>query len=276
MRKTRYLLAISCLLNLSGLALLTGCSPAADKTANTKPLPSAADDLNKFLIKRTFENEDYQNADFRVLFIGNSHTSTHQMPKTVQKLLNAAASEKNAFCETCAAGFLTDHVNRKVTLDLIKQGNWDYVVLQAQKYSTSGKYQYPYDAALKLTKLANENGAKVIMYPEFSQRGNKEEAARVHELHQLIASKSGAEVAPVGLVWDVAIQQEPELVLHAYDGNHASEAGAFLTAAVFYQVLSGQDIAKTEPINVRQVDQDLQLKLKRFVSDYFANMQKAE
>ena len=188
---------------------------------------------------------NYERADYRILFIGNSHTSTCRMPKMVERMLNAR-SKKRVYCEICANSFLVDHAQSKVTTDRIKNKKWDIVVLQAQKYSTSGKYEYPITGALQLTELAKNHGALVIMYPEWGRRQDKSEAElkrcmneakRIHKLHETIVDKSGASIAPIGRAWNAALTEHPEWDLHS-DGNHANELGAYLTASVFDKLIS--------------------------------------
>ena len=216
---------------------VAGCIP------NEKPENRQAD--SNFKTPRSLpsilEREEYLKADFRVLFIGNSHTSTCLMPKTVETLLNDRQSEKKVYCAICAGSFLSDHLSREKTTNLIENGKWDVVVLQAQKYSVSRSRDYPIDAALALTKMAEKSGAKVVMYPEFGQRQKRgeagvesciDEARYVHQLYESIVKKSGAAIAPVGLCWNEALTRHPDWHFHS-DGNHANELGAFLTAAVF-------------------------------------------
>ena len=60
----------------------------------------------------------------------------------------------------------------------------------------------------------------------------------MYDLHVSIANKQSTCVAPVGLVWDRVISLMPRLELHHADENHASNAGSFLTALVFYQTIA--------------------------------------
>jgi hypothetical protein len=67
--------------------------------------------------------------------------------------------------------------------------------------------------------------------------------ARIEKMYTEMATESGARVAPVGRAWDRALAARPALELHSPDGNHQSELGAFLTAAVLYGGLTGDDPA---------------------------------
>ncbi len=139
------------------------------------------------------------------------------------------------------SGFLGDHAKAVSTRNAIRRGEWDYVVLQAQKYSTSGRYTYPTDGAKQLTRIAKGVGARVIMFPEWRRKGQLQEGIRVHKLHQQIATANGSTVSPVGLAWDAALAANARLPLHARDGNHATAAGNYLTASVLYATITRRD-----------------------------------
>ncbi len=213
--------------------LVAGCSEPA-------PTGSASGTKDEFRIDS--ERVSRAEADLSVLFIGNSHTSTHDVPLRFAALVRADMSGAKVFTKTCTSSpFLVDHANNAKTLEAIDNGPWDYVVLQAQKYSTTGKYHYPYDATIKLSKLAKQQGAQVIMFPEWGRQGNPDEAQRVHQLHHEIAEITGAHVAPVGLAWDRAQATHPGIHFHQDDGNHASPIGAYLTACVLYATMTGRN-----------------------------------
>ena len=182
-----------------------------------------------------------EKADISILFIGNSHTSSHRLPRIIKRLIVAGDKEKKVFVYSKINGHLADHWNHGETRKAVSIEKWTYVVLQAQKYSQSGRYHYPHDAAIQFTKLAHQQGSKVIMFPEWRQRGRLDEGKRVHKLHEKIAAQTGATVAPIGLAWDRALKDHPELKLHAGDGNHCMPKGAYLTACVFYAVLTGKN-----------------------------------
>ena len=192
-----------------------------------------------------------QAADLKVLFIGNSHTLFHGLPMRFADLVHSDGSNIKVFVDQCVgSSFLDAHSKSQQTLERVKEGGWDYVVLQAQKYSTTGKYRYPIDGALTLGKLAQEQGAKVLMFPEWGRRGNLEEAARIQKLHQKIAKELDCQVVPVGLAWDEVLKQGFGLELHASDGNHSSEIGAYLTACVFYAHIRQRDPQGLSSLNI--------------------------
>jgi len=180
-----------------------------------------------------------QDADEKILFIGNSHTSSNHLPLIVARLMESDNTGKKVHVQMCASGaFLSDHAQDADTRRAVADGDWDWVVLQAQKYSTSGRFSYPYDGAVTLSKLATQSGARVVMFPEWRRVGHPDEGKRIHRLHEKIAKITAARVAPVGLAWDQALDERPGLELHRVDGNHAAPHGTYLTACVFYSVFN--------------------------------------
>lgn len=197
-------------------------------------------------------------ADVSALFIGNSHT--WNLDTIIERMFAQAHPDQHVcIARAPGNGFLVDHARNKKTRDLIKLGKWDFVILQAQKYSTTGRNSYPYDGALELSKLAQDNGAKVIMFPEWSQRGVPDEHRRIDKIHHEIAAQTGATVAPIGDCWDAVLKSDPGVNLYSADGNHASNLGAYLNACVFYSLLAGEEA----PPPKKPSDDDAHLRLIR-------------
>lgn len=192
-----------------------------------------------FTVKSNIAKEEIEQAELSVLFIGNSHSWI--IPKLLTEIYERQQPGKKVLVRRVRfTGFLVDHLKSGNTKKLIESGPWDYVVLQAQKYSTSGKYHYPYDAAIELSQAATDVGAKIIMYPEWPRRDVPDEYERIRALHETIAEQIGATVAVarIGEAWEAVRQENDRLELYAPDGNHASQLGSYLVACVFYSMIA--------------------------------------
>jgi len=185
---------------------------------------------------------DNSNAStFKVLLMGNSHASA--LRPTLEQLLTLGQPDKSIDVQLAPrSGFLVDRVDDGVSEQKLECGQWTHVILQGQKYSTTGTTTYPTDAAEYWIRGSKELGATPIMFPEHPRKGNSWEGQTLWDLHTGIAARENTCVAPVGLVWDEVIFRAPALVLHQPDGNHASEQGVLLTALVFYQIITGQPV----------------------------------
>lgn len=213
------------------------------------------------------EPSNHMSTQFNLLFMGNSHTSSHNLPQLVAKLLKAGVPNAKVDTELASGyHFLDERLQHKASTSLLSEGHWSHVILQAQKYSTTGRYFYPTDAAEEWIRRINAKKARAIMFPEWPRRGNKEEGARIHQLHLSIAKAEPACVAPIGLAWELALQQNPKLRLHANDGNHSTLDGAFLTALVLYGTISQQDPAALADISSIKLSGEIQAQLRQAAS----------
>jgi hypothetical protein len=181
-------------------------------------------------------------SDVGLLFMGNSHTSANNLPGMVAAMVRAARPAASVrFLEAPGWMFLDERSVHAPSLQLIDR-SWTHVILQAQKYSSSGLFEYSTEGAESLVRKARGVQAVPILFPEWPRRGIAE-TQRIYDLHVSIARREPACVAPVGQAWDLARARDPSLTLHAEDGNHSAPAGAFLAALVIAATVGGVDPA---------------------------------
>ncbi|MCW8866295.1 MAG: hypothetical protein OQK09_08345 [Colwellia sp.] len=195
---------------------------------------------------------------YQILLMGNSHV--RGIGTLISSFIKTRFPEKSVTSSNAPGiAYLSERVNDKASIDMLINTPWTHVILQAQKYSSSGDYNYPTDAAVTLINLAKNQNSTPILFPEHPRENNTIEGSTVYLLHKGITTAEPACVAPVGLAWDRAIELHPELSLHHPDGNHANSTGRFLTALVFYQIITGEP-ADTLPyipeVDVNELTQD--------------------
>ena len=189
-------------------------------------------------------------ADVSLLFMGNSHTSSNNLIGMVVAMITIGRPQKSiAAVEAPGWMFLEERLNDRPSRDLLASQNWSFVILQAQKYSTSGQFSYSTAEAKELIRLARGRAAVPVLFPEWPRR-DIAETQRIYDLHVSIAQVEPACVAPIGQAWDLALARQPSLTLHATDGNHSAPAGAFLTALVIYATITG-----LSPLDLPQLPQ---------------------
>jgi hypothetical protein len=182
-------------------------------------------------------------ADISVLMFGNSHTSANDLPGMLAAMLRAGRPGKTVSVVN-ASGFLflEERLNDTASMALFNSRKWNVIVLQAQKYSSSGQFQYSIEEAVELVRRTRAMQALPVMFPEWPRRGI-DETARIFDLHVDIARRQPACVATIPQSWDLAALRLPSLVLHAEDGNHAAAPGSFLAALMLYATMTGNSPA---------------------------------
>ena len=196
--------------------------------------------------------------EYSVLLIGNSHSSRGNLPGVLQQLLESSGSASANVKAVGHWAFLAERLEDKRTQKMLESRPWTHVVLQAQKYSTSGQYTYPTEAAEEWIRRSRDIGAQPILFPEWARRDHVEEGARVHRLHMEIAAREPACVAPIGLAWEIMLDNNPGIRLHEGDGNHANRTGALLTAYVLYATITGNAIGDLPQTKMRGISEDMQ------------------
>lgn len=232
---------------LAWLLLAGGCgSPAADPWVSATPAPASA--------------------DVTVLMMGNSHTSYNALPQQLDAMLRAGLGPRSvATAEAPGWMFLDQRLADAASMRLLESRRWTVVVLQAQKYSTTGRNTYSTREAEELVRRARRAGALPVLFPEWPRRGVAE-TERIYALHESIARAEPACVAPVGQAWDLAARRFPQLPLHADDGNHAAPAGSYLAALMLYTTITGASPLAL-PDNDNGVPPAVQAQLRQVAAD---------
>jgi hypothetical protein len=194
-------------------------------------------------------------ADIGILFVGNSHTSMHNLPDLVCEMIRFANPGKSVAAQHLGVGFLEDLEHDATWRKEIESGAWKYVILQAQKISMSGRANYSRKQGVEIARFAKERGLTVIFYPEWGLKGVAGDGPRQERVYREMAKAAGVGVAPVAVAWDLALAEHPELPLHSADGNHQSPVGDFLTAAVLCGTITHNDPKKLATFSYAPADQ---------------------
>jgi hypothetical protein len=175
----------------------------------------------------------------KVLFLGNSHTYLHYMPRTLVGLVKAENSGFDLEVDQRVGEgvSLEWHWNDKRSRRRMREKKWDYIVLQdrsggpLEEPASFQKYAGLLDGEIK--KL----GSRTIFYLTWANLSLPETQKILTESYSRMAAQLDAVLAPVGPAWAKVRNMSPDLRLHHRDGRHASPVGAYLTACVFYSIL---------------------------------------
>ena len=200
----------------------------------------------------------------RVLFIGNSFTYVNMVPDIVKGMAQqgnigmtyAMHAPGGATVGDLAQGAYA-HMENPAVFDLIRQGNWDYVVLQ----DNQGRFLYNYGVfnpnsrtieghkrimdsthhynpcavMIWFSGWAFKNGA-----PPYGNTGI-ELIDRIDANYQFMNDSLDQIIAPIGAAWKKSTLASPGVDLWDADEAHASLNGSYLTAAVLFCTIFKKD-----------------------------------
>lgn len=198
-----------------------------------------------------------------VLFIGNSYVYRNDLPGM---MVNIASSDPGNTTQltvqsvTKGGANLQDTLREGIAERPMLKNKWDYVVLQEQSLwaSLPGGVDNSAHAVKHFAFEIQRHGAKPVLFMTWQRKPgshwyqDKEydylkgpdmmlDALNQHT-HEL-GDSLGAMVADVGLYWHKSIG-ENGIDLYDPDGSHPNEAGTYLSALVFYKILTGHDVTK--------------------------------
>ncbi len=219
------------------LLFLSSCASPAVPTPTAAPTPTPTQQSDPVTLQ--------------ILFIGNSHTYTNNLPKMFARLAEAGGHKVIVDMSAKTGYLLEEHVTDPDTLEKIDSAKWDFVVLQEGMYLApieSQREEHMYPAARILNQKIRSNGAQTIFYTTWADplpiRDGRfddyfDEQARISEGYQTIAQELDALVAPVGIAVEKSLQQRPDLYLWQRndDYGHANGLGTYLVACVLYALI---------------------------------------
>jgi len=180
-------------------------------------------------------------ASVRVLFVGNSHTYYHRMPDMVAAI-GASAEPPVETVESTGSGVsLAWHWDQPRTRRLIRDGKWDFVVLQERSGGPLEEPDSLREHARLLDGEVRKRGGRTVLYMTWAREDMPETQSMISAVYRELADELGAVLAPVGMAWERSLSARPHIILHDPDGRHANPAGAYLTACVFVAALLDVD-----------------------------------
>jgi hypothetical protein len=191
----------------------------------------------------------------RVLFVGNTITSDNEMPEMLSALARGDPGAPPIFTVWYArrGSTLEDALDDDRLRELFDDERWDYVVLQEHSQIASRPPELrerTVPAARALDRLAKKRGARTLLFESWGYRDGDPDSTddRYYDMQvRMIRGYAGvslsllAPVVQVGHVWQQAVARYPRLQLWNEDGRRPTPLGSFLTASVFYAVLTGRD-----------------------------------
>lgn len=192
----------------------------------------------------------------RMLFVGNSYTARHDLPALVAQLGAEATPRVSIETQAITAGgaSLRRHWNAGTVHAALRASSWHYVVLQEQStLPMKNPARYRLNVAEFIPTIRG-HGATAVLYLTWAWR----DVPQMHDATTLAIERTAAEfaarVVPVGLAWQVALRECPDVELYMRDGSHPTAAGAYLSACVFLTSLFGVALGTLSTFAPRWLD----------------------
>ncbi len=193
----------------------------------------------------------------RVLFLGNSYTYVNDLPNTLKNISDSFGDSIIVDNYTVGGYTLNLLSNDANTMLKIKQGNWDYIIIQAQSQEPSfdpmqvATDTYPYAKKLCDSIKQYNNCGEIVFYMTWGRKnGDASNCAfyppvctyngmqqRLRESYLEMCDSNEATCAPVGVAWKKVRDTNPLIELYQTDESHPSIHGTYLAACVFYSTI---------------------------------------
>jgi hypothetical protein len=200
-----------------------------------------------------------------VLFIGSSYLEFNDVPKRFQELSREAGHDVFVKSHTILGRPLAVHAAASETTYVIRQRDWDYVVLQGGAHDVAypkGADHPVLPALRELHRKATEDspGTQVVWMMPWAYEdgmlwieGRTEDYAQMQldirdKVLEWVEEEVDLMVAPVGMAfYEVLTEWDPgPHFLHDLDWNHASREGSFLAAATFFSTIFAESCSDVE------------------------------
>ena len=172
----------------------------------------------------------------KILFIGNSHTYFNDMPGLFKEICEENAKDVHVTMLTKGGMGLDYHAKEEQTKFNILYGEYDVVVLQHTAHPM-GDLDEMRKGAQKIAGWCKEAGSRVVLYQTWTEKGDEKSQEHMSKVYFDLGALLGADVAPVGDVWQKTRIEQPELELYYTDGAHASPEGSALAARVIFETV---------------------------------------
>jgi hypothetical protein len=189
---------------------------------------------------------------WKVLIIGNSYTYFNNLPKMFEQVALADQPPRGVQCEMIVKGGATlqQHWEGGKAVPAIRQGGWDFVILQEQStlgvtFIVEGQPRiadasYYFAAARRFDDVIRKSGARTVVFAFWArENAPKEDHDALAYDHFKLGKDLGAIVAPAGLAWQAFRKQKAGAALYHEDHSHPMPEGSYLAACTLYAACFG-------------------------------------
>ncbi|MBW8036594.1 MAG: hypothetical protein FVQ79_13460 [Planctomycetes bacterium] len=192
--------------------------------------------LSVFFVSETSAKEPA--ASYRILFIGDSYTYYNDLPSALTRTVPELKIKTVSM--TRGAYTLEKFLSEKVTLDAIRKGNFDFVILQENSQRSVKDKKKMHDAIRGLAAEIKKTKAQTILFMPWAREDFPKMIIPLSKAYIEIGKELDIKVSPVGLAWESALKANPKLSLYSDDKSHPSRPGTYLAVCTLYATLTGK------------------------------------
>lgn len=190
-----------------------------------------------------------------ILFIGNSFSYYHSLPKLVARFVRASNRGDLVVGGVFRGGATLKMLwNDGGAVKKIYSRKWDYVVLQERGRFGGiikdgifhvGRPQEFFAYATRFYEASKSMGAKTILYcpPSFLGVGLPKDAQKLNAAYAKLARKLRVLMISSGVAFMLASKRRPSMSLYEHDRHHPNPLGTYLIASLFYRKLFRKKIS---------------------------------
>jgi len=178
----------------------------------------------------------------RVLFIGNSITRMNGgLDVILEQLAQSTHPDRPAIadCVIMEGGTLAMQLRFPGALQRIREGHWDYVVLQEFSTRALDDLEETIRSVKTFDAEIRKVGAHTLVMANWSNKYRAQDEDQLEAAYQQIGQQDHVDVVPVEAAWKLVQQRRGDLAIYV-DEKHPNANGSYLTACVFYSWIYGR------------------------------------
>jgi hypothetical protein len=207
----------------------------------------------------------------RALFLGNSYVTVNNLPLLIKNVASSVG-DTLIYNDNSPGGYtFNDHLGNQVSLDMMADPQWDYVVVQQQSVMGAAICNEPsiiapnsfepnnIQSVQDLKISIDQEGAIPMLYMTWGRKNGEPSLCAQFPKAGYYCTYQGMDsllqhnymqmggpnlwfdeqlpVAAVAAVWRYVRTNHPEIELYDADESHPSMAGSYLAACTFYNML---------------------------------------
>ena len=176
----------------------------------------------------------------RVLFVGNSHTSTNNLPLVVARLARQQGVELEVGMLAEPGHSLGDHLSGRRLPVALRTKEWDWVVMQQGPSSLPESRADLVRSATAIAVELHGRPTRIALLSVWPHRRYRASSLAAEASYRQAATAIDACVLPAATAWRFASTFEDAPRLYQRDQLHATRAGTVLTALTVLHGLVGE------------------------------------